>query len=77
MAHHETLTITLPEELLDRVRTLVAAGVFPSEEQAILVAIQEATQWAQVPDGSHASLEDIVGEVPDEVTQLEKDEEPV
>ncbi len=76
-ADDETLTITLPDELLKRVRTLVDAGMFASEDEAVLSAIQEAIQWPRVPETSHASLEAILGELPEQATQTEQDEEPV
>lgn len=76
-ADDETLTITLPEELLERVRTLVDAGTFASENEAILSAIQEAIQWPRVPETSHASLKAMLGELPEQVTQTERNEEPI
>lgn len=73
----ETLTITLPVELMERVRKLVSKGAFASEQEAILAAVQEASQWSHVPYGSHISLESLVGDIPEQVAQLEQDEEPV
>lgn len=75
-ADTETLEITLPVELLERVRKLVAAGTFASEDEVILTAIHEATQWQQVPDGSHASLEAMVGELHTRITHVQQTEEP-
>lgn len=75
-ADTETLEITLPAELMERVRTLVAAGAFASEEEAVLAAICEASEWQSIPDGSHTSLKDMVGELHAHVTRLRHDEEP-
>lgn len=75
-ADNETLTITLPAELMERVRALVAAGTFASEEEAVLAAICEASEWKSIPDGSHTSLKSIVGELHAHVTQVDQDKEP-
>jgi Arc/MetJ-type ribon-helix-helix transcriptional regulator len=76
-ADDETLTIMLPVELMERVRMLVDAGTFASENEAILSAIQEASEWHRVPETSHASLEAMLGELPEQFTQAEQDEESV
>ena len=65
----ETLTITLPKELLENIRARVVKGSYSSDNDLILHDLQEAAAWDSLPKEPLGSLEDIFAEIPAQIAR--------
>ena len=74
-AETETLTITLPTELLQSIRARVLTGRYSSDNDLILHDLQEAATWDALPAESLGSLDDIFAEIPAQIARIESGEE--
>jgi len=74
-AETETLTITVPAELMEFIRERVASGKFSSENDAMIDAIREVKEYSWLPnDPIGMSDEEWEAELQRRISQFERGE---